>query len=393
MITVFSQSPRLRKYRDHGCAAAPTTVRWVREIWEVHVDDQAGGGPGDASAVLERARRLAADVLAPAATTVDSRHLIPPAHFDLLAAQGFYGVAGPREYGGLEMDFRTGGMITEVFAGACLSTTFVWMQHHGVVLAVAGATDGRLREEWLEPLCTGRRRAGVALAGTLPGPPLLRARPVAGGYVFDGVSPWVTGWGHIGTLYTAGRDEQGNIVWALLDAEPSVTLSVEPLQMVAVMASSTVRAHFNEHFVPADRVTAITAWSEWRRRDAGGLRGNGSLALGITARCCELIGPGPLDGELVSCRAALDDGTSQTMPAARAAACELAMRATAALIVHQGSQAILMDHHAQRLAREALFLLVFGSRPTIKAALGGLLDAPGHRSGRPVPPASRAQRF
>ena len=340
------------------------------------MDDPADNAPGDSSSILDRARRLAADVLVPAAMTVDSTQRIPPAHLDLLAAEGFYGLAGPREYGGLDVDFRTGCRVIEILAGACLSTTFVWAQHHGAVRAVAGTTERRLRQDWLEPLCAGRRRAGVALAGALPGPPLLRARSVTGGYVFDGVSPWVTGWGHIDTLYTAARDEQDNIVWALLDAQPGVTLSAEPLHMVAVMASSTVRVHFSGHFVPAERVTGVVALSEWRRRDAGGLRGNGSLALGIAARCCELIGPGPLDEELVSCRAALDDGTPETMPAARAAASELAMRATAALVVHQGSKAILIDQDAQRLAREALFLLVFGSRPTIKAALGRLLNSP-----------------
>jgi hypothetical protein len=52
------------------------------------------------------------------------------------------------------------------------------------------------------------------------------------------------------------------------------------------------------------------------------------------------------------------------------------MRAAAALVVHQGAVAVLTDQHAQRLAREALFLLVFGSRPTIKACLGRLLSAP-----------------
>jgi alkylation response protein AidB-like acyl-CoA dehydrogenase len=343
---------------------------------EVRVDDPAQSAHGDSSGVLTLARRLAMDVLAPTAMTVDSSHQIPPAHLDLLAAQGFYGLAGPREHGGLGLDFSIGCRVIEILAGACLSTTFVWMQHHGAVLATAGTTEKRLRQEWLEPLCAGRRRAGVALAGTLPGPPLLRARPEAGGYVFDGVSPWVTGWGHIDTLYTAARDEQDNIVWALLDAQPSVTLSAEPLQMVAVMASSTVKVHFSGHFVPAERVTNVVALSEWRRRDAGGLRANGSLALGIAARCCELIGPGPMDAELANCRAALDGGTPETMPAARAAASELAMRATAALVVHQGSKAILIDQDAQRLAREALFLLVFGSRPTIKAGLGRLLNSP-----------------
>ena len=64
------------------------------------------------------------------------------------------------------------------------------------------------------------------------------------------------------------------------------------------------------------------------------------------------------------------------MPGARAAACELAFRATGALVASQGSRAILADQDAQRLAREALFLLVFGSRPPIRETLAGLLTRP-----------------
>jgi alkylation response protein AidB-like acyl-CoA dehydrogenase len=86
--------------------------------------------------------------------------------------------------------------VIEILAGACLSTTFVWMQHHGVVRAAADA-PAALRQQMLGPLCRGERRAGVALAGLLPGPPRLRARAVEGGYVLDRTSPWVTGWEYI----------------------------------------------------------------------------------------------------------------------------------------------------------------------------------------------------
>jgi alkylation response protein AidB-like acyl-CoA dehydrogenase len=57
------------------------------------------------------------------------------------------------------------------------------------------------------------------------------------------------------------------------------------------------------------------------------------------------------------------------MPAARAAASELCWRAAAELLVATGGRSVLTDQHAQRLAREAMFLLVFGSRPSIKADL------------------------
>jgi hypothetical protein len=45
----------------------------------------------------------------------------------------------------------------------------------------------------------------------------------------------------------------------------------------------------------------------------------------------------------------------------------------------QGSRAILAGEHAQRLAREALFLLVFASRPAIKQSLSGLLTSQNRR--------------
>ncbi|MCU1604019.1 MAG: uncharacterized protein JWP46_484, partial [Modestobacter sp.] len=54
---------------------------------------------------------------------------------------------------------------------------------------------------------------------------------------------------------------------------------------------------------------------------------------------------------------------------ARAAASALAHRATGLLVVVTGSRAVLAGAHAERLAREALFLLVFGSRPAIRQAL------------------------
>src|SRR5580658_2544060 len=139
----------------------------------------------DATAVLSTAREFAQDVLRPAAMEVELRRQIPPAHLDGLAALGLYGLAGPVEYGGLEADFATACEVIEILASG----------------------DARLREQWLRPLCEGTRRAGVALAGAMPGPPGLRARPVPGGYVFDGFSPWVTGWGLIDTLYTAARDD------------------------------------------------------------------------------------------------------------------------------------------------------------------------------------------
>jgi alkylation response protein AidB-like acyl-CoA dehydrogenase len=128
--------------------------------------------------------------------------------------------------------------------------------------------------------------------------------------------------------------------------------------------------------VPAERVVGEEPHADVSARDAAGLRLNGSLALGVVDRCCRLMGHSAFDGQLVAVRTALDDATPERLPAARAAASELAMRAAAALTVAHGSRSILADQHPQRLTREAVFLLAFGSRPAIRTELSRRLADP-----------------
>ena len=319
--------------------------------------------------IVEQARRIADDVLFPAALETDAADLVPVASLDLLAREGFYAVAGPVEAGGIAPEDPAFPSIVEALGGGCLTTTFVWIQHHSAVMAVARSQTRGLREEWLEPLCRGERRAGIARAGERPGPPSLRASITNDGIVLDGEAPWVSGWGRIDVMLIAARSGDDTIVRALVDAETSETLEAERLRLVGVNASGTVTLRFREHLVPAARIVETEPLSAVLERDPETLRTNGSLSLGVASRGCRLLGPTPLDDELLAARSALDAATTDTMPAARAHAAELASRVAAALTVHDGSRSILMDHHAQRLAREALFLLVFGTRASIRAEL------------------------
>ncbi|MBO0867573.1 MAG: acyl-CoA dehydrogenase family protein, partial [Micromonosporaceae bacterium] len=184
------------------------------------------------SRLLDRAREIAEEVLFPASLAVDAAPRVPATQLDLLAAEGFYGMAGPAG-----PDFTTACRIVEELASGCLTTTFVFQQHHGTVRAVATSSTPGLAGAWLEPLCRGQSRAGTVQAALRPGPPSVRARGVDGGYLFDGAAPWVSGWGMVDVLHTAGRDEQDTLHWALLDARPGPTLSVDPVRLVAANAS------------------------------------------------------------------------------------------------------------------------------------------------------------
>jgi len=327
-----------------------------------------------ASEIVALAARVADEVLFPAAATTDAAPIVPVENLDAIAAAGLYGLSGPAAAGGLDADLDTACAAIEALAGGCLSTTFVWVQHLGAVLGVAYSETPGLAEEWLAPMCRGVRRAGIALAGLLAGRPGLAAQQVEGGWRLNGVAPWVTGWGLIDVVHVAGRDDEGNVVLGLVDAHSSETLAASPpLDLVAVRATSTVRLEFRDHFVPDERITSA------RPPSAGGevevLRIHSALALGVAARCCRLLGEGPLDVELARCRADLTAATPEAVDAARAAASALALRAAAALVVAEGSASLLAGEHPQRLAREALFLSVFGGRPPVRSELLGLLGA------------------
>jgi hypothetical protein len=114
------------------------------------------------------------------------------------------------------------------------------------------------------------------------------------------------------------------------------------------------------------RTTALPPWAA----EGEGVRLNGALSIGVAERCARLAGEPALLADVAAARDALDiaaDGDE--LARARADATLLAMRASWYLVAQRGSAAVDAREHAQRLAREAIFLLAFGQRPAIKRAL------------------------
>jgi alkylation response protein AidB-like acyl-CoA dehydrogenase len=327
--------------------------------------------------LLDEARRIADDVLFPAAAEVDRSSCVPAEQLTQLAAAGLYGAAAPASVGGADLPLPEFGLLVEALAGGSLATAFVWVQHHGLVRTLAGLPSGAPVRSWLPALAAGTRKAGAAYGGLLPGTPRLRATPnPAGGWLLSGESPWVSGWGLVDVLHVAARTADDDVVWQIVDAVERPGLRADRLRTVAADAASTVQLEFAGLPVPAGRETLIEPYSP-PGVTGPPLRINGSLALGLAGRCLALIGPGrPADelrAERASCRTVLDEAVTSddpdAMPSARAAASELAVRCAAALAVGTGSAAAVAGSHADRLTREALFLLVFGSRPQIRTAL------------------------
>ncbi|WP_214404875.1 acyl-CoA dehydrogenase family protein [Pseudonocardia lacus] len=332
------------------------------------------------TASLASARRLADDVLFPAAGEVDRTGRVPESHFERLAHEGFYGLAAPAEAGGPGLEFAEVLRVLETLAGGCLATTFTWIQHHGVVLGLVGTPNTALRERYLAAAVRGDLRCGVAFAGVVPTPPRMRATRRPGGWRLSGQAPFVSGWGCIDLVQvSAVDDESGDVLGALLAAEQCAGLTASPpLDLVAAQATSTVSLTVRDLDVPDDRIVGRTPRPAFLAGQVFGSRINGSLPLGLVQRSATLLdeagAPDAATRLRTACdavRAALDAGLADpaSMPAARARGSELAVRATSALVAAVGSASVLRAGDAQRLAREAVFTLVAASRPEMREDL------------------------
>jgi alkylation response protein AidB-like acyl-CoA dehydrogenase len=323
--------------------------------------------------LLGKLEELSSQFFADAAA-VDAAATIPAAHLSALASAGLYGLFAPASAGGLGLGYPEACAVVEELASSCVASTFVWVQHFRFLGAMLDPeTPAGLRHAFLAPAVRGEVKAGVALTGLLPGPARLSARPTPGGWLLDGEAPWVSGWGIVAVVFVVARGPDETVVSLLLEARPQAGLTVEPLRLAAANASATVRLRFDAVFVAADRVVGEDLYEEARHRSER-LRMNGSFALGVARRCCILLGPSPLDDELHARRVELDEAGEgeAAMTAARARASELAVRAAHALAVQRGARSAIAGDVAERLQREAAFLLVFGSRAGIK---DGLLQA------------------
>ena len=327
-------------------------------------------GPGaspDAAALLQTARQLADEVLFERALDVDAAGTVPEHNLDLLRDAGLYGLWAPLEVGGCGFDELERLPILEALASGCLTTAFTWAQHGGGSANAARTPPGSvLHERWARSLASGTSRSGVAFAHVLRPEPCLFAERSGDDWLLRGVAPFVTGWGHIDAVLVAAHDAD-RLVWMLIPAAETSTLHSRRLRLAAVDSSVTVAVHFDGHIVSEDSVVEVIGYDEWLSFYRQGLRTNGALMLGVASRALRLLGPSPLDAELDTARRALHVAEVDDMPECRAQVGHVGIRATSALVASVGGRAITLGHDAQRLAREALFLLVQGQTAEIRA--------------------------
>ncbi|WP_406444871.1 acyl-CoA/acyl-ACP dehydrogenase [Streptomyces sp. NBC_00631] len=321
--------------------------------------------------LLTRARELADGLLSPAAERVD-REGVPASHIEAVKRSGLLGVSAPVEYGGSAAPVAVVRETAEILAGACCSTWFVQTQHHTPVLTLA-RTALPVRERLLGPLARGELLSGVAYAHLRSHPRVpVRARRAADGWRFSGTVPWYTGWGLNDMLLLAGVTEDDEALFAFVEAreQPGLRPS-EPMRLAALTASRTVSLDLDGLRVPEEAVALRVPFEEWAAADRPKTRNASPAVFGIAEAALKLVEEeyaAPVRARLGEVRRRAYELADHPLPgehteerlALRAEAFTLLRTATAAAVVAGGGRAMSLDHRAQRLAREGLFLLVQG---------------------------------
>lgn len=334
---------------------------------------------------VDEAKRMSARVLEPAAAHVDQTASIPGTHFGELAEHGFYGVAL-----GSDNPVQALSAVGEILVSGCLSTAFVWAQHHGTLLRLATSRNRALKERYLPGLQIGSIRAGVSGGGyAAPQRPLVQAHRTSGGYSIQGSAPFVTGWGLVDVLGVSAYDETNDeTVTFLAPASEDPGLSSMRLDLAAANASQTVALNFDGYRVDETDVMHVARRVRSRQEamsmlDRAIVRINGSLALGLARRTLTALDTAghcnqAMANKFTAVRNSLDRAVSDTsvdIHGARAQASRFAVDASIYYTAITGSRAVQRGELAERTAREANFSLVCATTAEIRAhVLAGVVD-------------------
>ncbi|MEU2085019.1 acyl-CoA dehydrogenase family protein [Streptomyces albus] len=339
--------------------------------------------------LIDAARRLAGDVLAPAAERHDREGVTPEA-VAAVKASGVLGVNAPAEYGGAGAPATVGREIAEILAGACCATFFVQAQHHTPVrtLAAGGEERGAARDRWLRPLSEGTQLAGIAFSHLRAYPKLpVRATRVPDGWRFDGRVPWYTGWGLNDVFLLGGATEDGEVVFAVAEAreQPGLTATA-PLQLAALTGTRTVGLLLDGLVLPDDAVALRTPYERWATDDRPKNTNTNPAVFGVARAALDLLdasGDGEAKETADILRTRLDAArrdayalVDEVPPAERLddrlavkmRAYEVLRAATTAAVAAGGGRAFGLSAPAQRLAREGLFLVVQGQTAEVRTA-------------------------
>lgn len=338
---------------------------------------------------LDQVRRIAQEDLAPLAVAIDRQGLYPEPVMRRLGEAGAFRLHLQTQNGG-RRDFAGAIQAMESAGRYCLSTAFCMWCQNALGWYLENADFDAVKAEALPRVAAGQLLGGTALSNPMKHfsgiePLKIRLRPVPGGYRASGTLPWVSNLG-AGHAFAAIFQVEGcsRTLMALIDCDQPGFRLQRCAEFTALEGTRTFACHFDDAFIPSERVIADVVPPYMQRIKAGFVLLQMGMGLGLIEGCIDILREAALTHGHVNCY--LDEQPEQLaeiLADARAATyqlasevgdtsqsffmdvlqlrltgSELALKAANAAMLHAGARGYLADAPAQRRLREAYFVAI-----------------------------------
>ena len=342
--------------------------------------------------ILESAVAFLREEVSPRANEIDRDVDALRWALDGLCERELMALRRPIEYGGPGLNEPMFRDFQEAVARFSGSLAFLQTQHQSAVSMIAKGDNDALKQEYLPKMADGQRLIGIGFSQLRrPGPPMLTAQPVDGGYLLNGIVPWVTGYGLFGEFLIGAALPDGRAVFGIVPFTPAKGIGFGGVMRLAAMESpQTVAAKLDGFVLEAGRTAFIKPAGWIQNNDMINIALQGFFALGCAQAGLDQLSSAwakkqsafikeahdALSKELEDCRGQMidaqtrgdEDVTTNEKLRIRAWAIDLSVRCAHAGVTAHSGAANSVDHPAQRVYREALVFTVSAQTSDIMRA-------------------------
>jgi len=349
--------------------------------------------------VLPGLSELIADQLAPQVVDIDLKGAYPGGFLHKLGTFGGLGSLTPKAHGGTERGLRHAIRVIEEVSKECVSTGFLVWAEYALQWYLVNSSNQELAARMLPKMTRGELLGGTAQSNSMKScvgieETRLKARRVEGGYLIDGVLPWVSniGPGHCFHMGASLPGTPGLLIGLVHGSTPGLTLQ-QSAHFIGMEGTNTFACQFRSVFLPdSDVVCRPDEFEAFRDRTKSAfILLQMGMGLGLIDACAAMmkrsnkthghvnrfldVQDEVLEAELEAARAATyalaekidrDGGlphVKETLEL-RLAGSELSLKAANAAMLHLGAKGYLSNNAAQRRLREAYFIAIV--TPAIK---------------------------
>lgn len=343
---------------------------------------------------LDEVKSAIALNLSPKVNKIDKEGYYPRDFMHILGEVGGFQQTITPAFGGNGRGFRSALQVIETVSESCLCTGFISWCHIACVWYIQNSDNTHLHRNILPVVATGKVLAGTGLSNPMKHfadieKIALTAQPCEGGYIIDGLLPWVSnlGKGHYFAVVAQIVGTQDYLMAIVSDDLEGLTLK-STAHFIALEGSNTYSCQFRNVFVPNELILASPSADYINRIKTGFILAQVGMGLGITQASVEAMKRFNL--RLAHVNRFLDDGVeiieedleqlrlkSYTLAdnlnhrdipldrdffaqvlQCRIQASELALRSTQSAILHAGARGYLQGSDLDRRLRESYFVAI-----------------------------------